>query len=577
MTSPYKRAEVLLFEQHGCAVSSDNIAQLKSYFNVFACSRLEHATEELQRRSVDLILVSAEHLSDSVVEQCKALDESSYGVRRIVLMLPESALEQKLDSLDFILGVFPFEKTNSLAFINQLKVCAQIANQQHALKIGSNNSPARKNHRHLSDVSSSTTETFNSDLVLFSELVQRTDQGTAILICIKEQASLVELFGNETPDLLTNTLRQRISRSLRQTDCLLAMPNQNGALLRIAPLELLLPVQKKPSDELLIIEQRITELLEKPVNINELQVPIDFKLGKSNWDSAEQTPNQIVQSARNNAVFWTESATQAKQSHDLESDLFDALANDEFELVYQPVYALSDNPRIVGVEALLRWHRRHEEWVPPDIFIPIAEKIGLIKVIGRWVIEEVAKQQKHWRKNEAEYLPVAINISAEQLGDNDFLPHLKRTFENAEIPANAVELEITESCLIANPDETIRLLSRVKALGFSLALDDFGTGYSSLSYLRNLPLDVLKIDRTFISSLDGNQYDPALPAGIVGLGLAMGLRIIAEGIETPQHWQLLKDWGCHEGQGFLMSRPVKANEITKLLDSTPDFLLEKAS
>ena len=572
----FDRAEVLVFEQHCCPITPENISRLNSHFNVFTCSRLEHATEALQQRTVDLILVCAERLDDVVLERCRVLNESLYGVRKIILVLPKAALEENIQSVDFILGIFPFEQTDSLAFINQLKVCAQLANQQHALKIGSAATPLSNDDKTAHNSAPNDTEKFQSDLIAFAELVQRTKYGTAILICIKEQTSLINLFGDETPNLLTSTLTQRISRSLRQSDCLLSMPNRQGALLRIAPLELLLPVQTGLAEEMTIIEKRITDLLEKPVNINELRVPIDFKLGKANWQNSERSANDIVRSARNNAVFWTESTAQAKQSHDLESDLFDALANNEFELMYQPVYALTEQPRIVGAEALLRWHRRHKEWVPPDIFIPVAEKIGLIKVIGRWVIEEVARQQNAWASQLHDRLPIAINISPQQLGDADFLEHLLETFRSANIPNDTIELEITESCFISDPEKTISLLNKIKAMEFTIALDDFGTGYSSLSYLRNLPLDVLKVDRTFISSLDGNHYDPALTAGIIGLGLAMGLRIIAEGIETPQQWQLLREWGCHEGQGFLMSRPVSPEKISTMLNA-PCYFLDKAS
>ncbi|GAB3626846.1 putative signaling protein [Pandoraea terrae] len=259
----------------------------------------------------------------------------------------------------------------------------------------------------------------------------------------------------------------------------------------------------------------------------------------------------------------------------LESHLWRALANKEFELHYQPRLSLKTG-EITGVEALIRWRHPTLGLVPPLQFIPIAEKSGLIVPIGAWVLHEACRQNAAWRARGLAPLRVAVNLSARQFIRNDLMQGVLSALREAGLPADALELEITESLMMNQPEQVSKLLSRLKAKGVSVSVDDFGTGYSSLGYLKHFPVDTIKIDRSFITHIPDSESDKQITASVIALAHCLHLDVIAEGVETDAHVTFLREHGCDEIQGYHFSKPLTANDMTHLLGSHKASALSSA-
>ncbi|HEX8497584.1 MAG TPA: EAL domain-containing protein [Actinomycetales bacterium] len=249
----------------------------------------------------------------------------------------------------------------------------------------------------------------------------------------------------------------------------------------------------------------------------------------------------------------------------LEADLQSALPDDQLAVVYQPIVSL-DIGAVTGVEALLRWQRPGVGLVPPLAFIPLAEANGLIVDIGRWVLQRTCEQLVGWRRL-SPGLVANVNVSARQLGDPAFVATVEAALRCAGLPGHSLTLEITESILLQDRAQLLDRLHALRDLGVRIALDDFGTGYSCLSYLRSLPVDVLKIDRSFVSGT--TTGDVPLVRTVVGLGHALGLSTTAEGIETHDQWQMLRGLGCRSGQGYYFARPLSAAAVVEHLTTMP--------
>ena len=249
------------------------------------------------------------------------------------------------------------------------------------------------------------------------------------------------------------------------------------------------------------------------------------------------------------------------ENRELNEQLSNAIAQNEFSLAFQPQVSLSDES-VVGVEALLRW-KKDGRFIPPSRFIPLLEQTNQIVEVGSWVIEEACRQKAQWREAGID-LKVAINISARQFELEEFIETVTQPIQRWGLDFEGFDLEITESLLINNVEDAVRKLNCLKELGVSISIDDFGTGYSSLAYLRQFPIDKLKIDRAFIKDIPHND-DGALASSVTLLGHFLGMKVIAEGVETEEQLQLLKQHGCDEYQGFYFSKPVPPQEITALI------------
>jgi EAL domain-containing protein (putative c-di-GMP-specific phosphodiesterase class I) len=253
----------------------------------------------------------------------------------------------------------------------------------------------------------------------------------------------------------------------------------------------------------------------------------------------------------------------------MENELAKALENDQLRLLYQPIVAI-DTGSILGLEALVRWQHPERGLISPAEFIPIAEATGLIVPIGAWVLEEATRQAEVWRRGRpADTAPtMAVNLSLRQFVDSDLSSLVEHTLEEAGLDPAALHLEITESVIMEHEDITLSTLAAFKRLGVTLVLDDFGTGYSSLSYLQRFPIDALKIDRSFVAALGQDDDSQPIISAIINMARGLKIEVVAEGIETRAQAGTLTSLGCRRAQGFLYARPLPADAMGALLDST---------
>jgi diguanylate cyclase (GGDEF)-like protein/PAS domain S-box-containing protein len=286
--------------------------------------------------------------------------------------------------------------------------------------------------------------------------------------------------------------------------------------------------------------------------------------------NADTAMHRAKQDGRNAYQFYTREMTAAAfEQAFLENALRSAIQNRQFRLVYQPQLRLADRS-IAGAEALLRWHHPDQGLIMPDRFIPIAEQSGLIREIGDWVLEEACRQAQRWIERGVDFGRIAVNVSGKQIQQADFAERVQAALRRYRLPAERLEIELTESFIMDKVDASLAQLNQLDETGVSLSVDDFGTGYSSLSYLKQLPVDKLKIDRSFISDIPQDSNDLAITDAIIALSDALGLEVVAEGVETQVQADLLRAKGCRTGQGYLFSKPLPAVEFEHFVRATVD-------
>ena len=298
-------------------------------------------------------------------------------------------------------------------------------------------------------------------------------------------------------------------------------------------------------------------------------VGISLSSDKGNGGSILQNAAAALYRARavggNNHQFYArEMNASALKSLSLESSLRRAIDNDEFVTFYQPVVDL-ESSNIVGLEALVRWQHPELGLLPPSEFLDLAESTGLIVDISELVTRQACSQTKLWQARGREDLRVAVNVSARHFRQKDFIERVVGIMSHTVLSPRSLELELTESSIMENPDEAAEILKELRALGLSVAIDDFGTGYSSMSYLKRFCVDTLKIDRSFVSGVATDSHDAAMVRAMVSLAHDLNLRVVAEGIETESELAFLHSLRCDEGQGYLFSKPVPANLMEPLL------------
>jgi len=323
-------------------------------------------------------------------------------------------------------------------------------------------------------------------------------------------------------------------------------------------------------------EQRLIPLIRQPHQVQGHELNVSCSVGIAIYPAdgndlvelmrrADAAMYEAKTSGRDAARLFDPSIDWAiRERQSLEKHLRLALERGEFSLHYQPqVNAVT--LQMVGVEALLRWHSSELGAVPPGQFIPVAEECGLIQPIGRWVISEAVRQMAAWQGLGFEALDMSINLSAAQLADPDLVSMVQHSIERHGCDPTRLVLEITESHLMTDPQAASEKLQAITALGLQLSIDDFGTGYSSLAYLRRFPIDELKIDQSFVQRMHDDPADLAIVRSIIALGHALGLRLVAEGVETEPQATQLTSLGCDELQGYYFSRPLSASALEQSL------------
>ena len=377
-----------------------------------------------------------------------------------------------------------------------------------------------------------------------------------------------DTLGHHAGDILLTAVSSRLQTAVRDTDTVARMGGDEFVLI--------LPERTDAGLSTHIV-QRIMEAIGQPLTIEGHEFFVSCSIGVAVYPADGDTPEQLIKHAdiamyraketgRNNFQFYTPAMNErALERLHIEGDLRNALEREEFMLHYQPQVDLRTG-EIVGVEALIRWQHPELGMVPPVRFIGLAEENGLIVPIGAWVIRTACLQNKAWQLSGFGHLRMAVNLSARQFAQEDLVESISTSLRQAGLAPEYLEIELTESLVMADVDRAIGILRELNALGVKLSIDDFGTGYSSLSYLKRFPIDVLKIDRSFVNDITIDSDDAAIVSSIVSLAHSLRLQVIAEGVETEAQLNYLREHDCDQIQGYFFSRPVTAAAITAMLE-----------
>jgi diguanylate cyclase (GGDEF)-like protein/PAS domain S-box-containing protein len=403
----------------------------------------------------------------------------------------------------------------------------------------------------------------------------RSEKAAAVLFLDLDNFKLInDSLGHEAGDGLLVLVAERLRGCLRATDTAARFGGDEFTIL----LE-----EVTDASDVVRVADHVTRALSRPFVLESREVFVTTSIGIALGNSGRARPTDLLRNA-DVALYRAKASGKATyevfdpfmniaalERLDLEADLRRATKRGEFAVYYQPQLELATG-RVAGWEALVRWMHPERGPISPAAFLPVAEETGLIVQIGSLVLEQACRQAKEWQEQPSTdtSLKMSVNISARQLQrPNELLNELVQILEKSGLAPGSLVLEITESMLMGNAEHNVDLLRRLKALGVGIAVDDFGTGYSNLAYLKRFPVDLLKVDKSFVDGLEENSEDTAIVEAVIGLARAMGMQAIAEGIETTGQADLLRALGCELGQGYYFSEPLPAHEATALLPVYP--------
>lgn len=403
---------------------------------------------------------------------------------------------------------------------------------------------------------------------------RRHDMAVAVISTDLDDFKLVnDSLGHERGDELIQQLAERLREATRETD-LVARQGGDEFLLLLADIDRSGPPGPGATDPAVLVAEgvasRVREALVAPFDLGGTEVYVAASMGIALFPNHADDAPDLLQDA-DAAMFrskrtssggysiYADESVDALGRLSLSTRLRKAVENQNWELHYQPIVDLADGSPI-GVEALIRWKDPNGGLVPPGEFIPLAEEMGLIEVIGDWVVEELARQDAEWREQGLD-LELSFNLSPRQLWQPDVAARILSRLESGGVDAPKTIVEVTESTAMTDPDRTLRILWDLHARGLRLAIDDFGTGYSSLSRLKHMPVDILKIDRSFVRDVHADEQAGNMVKAIIQLADGLGMIPLAEGIETAQEWRFLVENGCRLGQGYYFCKPVPAADV----------------
>jgi diguanylate cyclase (GGDEF)-like protein/PAS domain S-box-containing protein len=390
-----------------------------------------------------------------------------------------------------------------------------------------------------------------------------------------------DTLGHAKGDHLLEIFAERLAQCVRRSDTVARSdrPGERSTVARLGGDEFTILLRRvDSSNDAARVAGRILEALSAPFDLGGHEVVVDASIGIALYPDDGRNADGLLMHAdlamyhaksrgRANFQFYHQDLNaKAMERLWLESELRRALLLDQLTLEFQPQLELISN-RVVGVEALLRWHHPERGRIPPDKFIPLAEESGLIAPIGAWVLKAACAQAKAWLDQELGEIRVAVNISSEQLRQAQFVDQVEQALADSGLPPHFLELEITESTAMAEPEIMVLRLTELKRMGIDLAIDDFGTGYSSLAYLQRFPLDRLKIDRSFVRHVVSSTNDAGIVTAIIAMAHQLSFEVIAEGVETEDQLAFLRTHHCDQVQGYLASPPLTADRFTAWLRS----------
>ncbi len=400
-------------------------------------------------------------------------------------------------------------------------------------------------------------------------LLHAKDQSALIIyIDINHFSDVNSTFGFVAGDKLLCDIGQRFQKSLPEVEIVARVGANKYAIAHYINYE---------AESFQILINRIIALFEKPFKILEHSYLVGIRMGISlipEHAQSETEASRVTDIALNDAkkkegnkcwVLYNHRMTIATtEKTQRVQQIYEAMAKGHFMLYFQPQFDLKSR-NVIGAETLLRWRMENGTFVSPAEFIPLAEQMGVVKDITRWIIREACRLNTEWNKKGLGPLRIAVNISGGEFSDEQLIDTVRLSLEQTGLDPSLLELEVTETALVSDMKKATETLNSLKALGIELAIDDFGTGHSSLSYLKQFPVDRLKIDKAFIDNIHTDKEDLAITQTIVRLGQALGLMIIAEGIEHEEQAKLLCDEHCHEGQGYYFSKPLPVSEFEVFL------------
>lgn len=400
-------------------------------------------------------------------------------------------------------------------------------------------------------------------------LAQQSERGLAVVFMDMDNFKVInDSLGHEVGDLVLRLAAERMILALRANDLVARLSGDEFALL--------LPGVREP-EQVQLVTTRLQEAFQEPLPLQSKRIVVTLSMGSALFTGQESATDLIrnadtamyvakSQGKGGMAVFDSQMKQQADRRLELEVELRHALADDPTQLTiaFQPIFSL-DQGRIQGVEALARWNHPTLGAISPAQFIPVAEEAGLIGAVGALVLEEAGRQVVAWSRLLGRPLQLSINLSVRQLQEEDIVERIQATLQRLGIVEGQLELEVTESVMMQHPELVVDRLSRLRKSGIRIAADDFGTGYSSMAVLAQLPLDVIKVDRSFVSGLEEHSEATAIIQAILELAHALNLTTTAEGIETQLQWDSLEELGCTNGQGYFFCRPLSAEAVESVL------------
>jgi len=411
-------------------------------------------------------------------------------------------------------------------------------------------------------------------------LAERYHRKTAVLFLDLDNFKRInDTLGHRVGDLLLQAVADRLTNSIRKSDAVARQhsDSESTTVARLGGDEFtILLTEINQIQDAARVAQRFIEMLSQPFVLDGHEVFVTASIGLAVYPVDGEDVDTLLKNAdaamyyakeqgKNNYQFYRRDMNAtAFQEMSLENDLRKALERDEFELHYQPQISIQTG-EIIGIEALIRWHHPMRGMVSPAEFIPLAEQTGLIVPIGEWVLLTACTQNKAWQDAGFRALPVSVNLSGHQFRQRNLINTLKAILDASGLAPQHLILEITESIVMQDTRATISLLQELNEMGLRLAMDDFGIGYSSFSYLKQFPLYAIKIDQSFIRGIDTNADDAAIAKAIIAMADSLKLEVIAEGVETEQQLRVLCELGCGSAQGYLLSYPLPAEELTRQL------------
>jgi diguanylate cyclase (GGDEF)-like protein len=375
-----------------------------------------------------------------------------------------------------------------------------------------------------------------------------------------------DTLGHDAGDQLLLQVSHRLVEVLRDVDTVGRLGGDEFAII----------VNDVNVDSSIIVASKILQAFDRPFSLERMSLSTSASIGVAIFPEHGESTQTLLKSAdvamyvakqrkEDFCIYHPSKDFHSEQRLSLVGELREAISCDQLTLYYQPKIDLRKQ-RVVGVEALVRWQHPQKGMISPDEFIPLAEQTGLIKTLTQWVLEQALSDHQGWRAKGLE-LSVAVNLSTQNLQDTQFVAFLRDALKRHDIPSGGLVLEVTETALMHNTEAAIDVLENLRKLGVLLSIDDFGVGYSSFSYLKRLPVDDIKIDKSFVMDIGRDQDDALIVESIISLAHHLGLQVVAEGVENNTIMKQLVEWNCDLAQGYYISRPVPANELMQFLDT----------